>query len=163
MNNNTTSQTLSSLEKEVPKIKLGLQDKYEQEDKKEELVSRETKKIDETNVESIADELPEPSGYRILVLPFTPKEKTKGGLIIAQESLDRLRIATNCGYVLKMGPLAYKDKDKFEDPWCKTGDWVIFARYAGSRLPIEGGEIRILNDDEILGTIQDPESVLHYI
>jgi co-chaperonin GroES (HSP10) len=164
MNNNTTSQTLSSLEKEVPKIKLGLQDKYEQEDKKEELVSRETKKIDETNVESIADELPEPSGYRILVLPFTPKDKTKGGIIIAQESLDRLRIATNCGYVLKIGPIAYKDEKKFSSgPWCKKGDWVIFARYAGSRLPIEGGEVRILNDDEVLGTIKNPESVLHHI
>ena len=43
------------------------------------------------------------------------------------------------------------------------GDWVIFARYAGSRLPIEGGEVRLLNDDEVLGTINNPESVLHYI
>jgi co-chaperonin GroES (HSP10) len=141
-----TIQTSSNLNQEVPKIKLGLQDKYNEESKQE-----------------VVDELPEPSGWRILVLPFTPKEKTKGGLIIAQESLDRLRIATNCGYVLKMGPLAYKDKDKFDKPWCKEKDWVIFARYAGSRLPIEGGEIRILNDDEVLGTIQDPESVLHYI
>ena len=163
MNNNTTSQTSSSLEKEVPKIKLGLQDKYEQEDKKEELVSRETKKIDETNVESIADELPEPSGYRILVLPFTPKNKTKGGILFSQETLDRARIATTCGYVLKMGSLCYKDEKFTSGPWCKKGDWVIFARYAGSRLPIEGGEVRILNDDEVIGTIKDPESVLHLI
>ncbi len=157
------AQTISSHSTEVPKIKLGLQDKYEEESKKQEFISRESKKIDETNVASIVDELPEPSGWRLLVLPFTPKEKTKGGILIAQESLDRLRIATNCGYVLKMGPLAYKDKDKFEEPWCKKGDWVIFARYAGSRLPIEGGEVRILNDDEVLGTIKDPESVLHHI
>nr|ASN63076.1 co-chaperonin GroES [uncultured virus] len=158
------AQTISSNSTEVPKIKLGLQDKYEEESKKQEFISRESKKIDETNVASIVDELPEPSGWRLLVLPFTPKDKTKGGILIAQESLDRLRIATNCGYVLKMGPLAYKDKDKFETgPWCKKGDWVIFARYAGSRLPIEGGEVRILNDDEVLGTIKDPESVLHHI
>ena len=158
------TQTTSSNSTEVPKIKLGLQDKYEEESKKQEFISRESKKIDETNVASIVDELPEPSGWRLLVLPFTPKDKTKGGILIAQESLDRLRIATNCGYVLKMGPLAYKDKDKFETgPWCKKGDWVIFARYAGSRLPIEGGEVRILNDDEVLGTIKDPESVLHHI
>jgi len=157
------TKTMSSNSTEVPKIRLGLQDKYEQESKKEEFISRESKRIDETNVESIVDELPEPSGWRLLVLPFTPKDKTKGGILIAQESLDRLRIATNCGYVLKMGPLAYKDKDKFEEPWCKKGDWVIFARYAGSRLPIEGGEVRILNDDEVLGTIKNPESVLHHI
>ena len=32
-----------------------------------------------------------------------------------------------------------------------------------SRLPIEGGEVRLLNDDEVLGTIKNPEDVLHYI
>jgi co-chaperonin GroES (HSP10) len=122
------------------------------------------KRVDETNVENIQDELPVPSGWRLLVLPFTPKETTKGGIIIAQESLDKARIATNCGYVVKMGPMAYGDKEKCPTgAWCKTGEWVIFARYAGSRLPIEGGEVRLLNDDEVLGTIKDPESVLHYI
>ena len=151
--------TSSNSNQEVPKIKTGLLDKYKDEPKE-----KEAKRLDPENIQGVVDDLPEPSGWRLLVLPFTPKEKTKGGLIIAQESLDKARIATNCGYVLKMGPLAYMDKDKFETgPWCKKGDWVIFARYAGSRLPIEGGEIRILNDDEILGTIQDPESVLHYI
>ena len=104
-----------------------------------------------------------PSGWRILVLPFTPKDKTKGGILIAQETLDKLRIATNCGYVLKMGPLCYSEKKFTSGPWCKKGDWVIFARYAGSRLPIEGGEVRLLNDDEVLGTIKDPEAVLHHI
>jgi len=163
---NQTEQTSSHLETEVPKIKLALQEKYQEEDKQEEIKNKErdSKRIDHENVSSIVDELPEPSGYRLLVLPFTPKEKTKGGILIAQETLDKLRIAVNCGYVLKMGPLAYADKDKFvTGPWCKKGDWVIFARYAGSRLPIEGGEVRILNDDEVLGTIKDPESVLHHI
>ena len=107
--------------------------------------------------------LPKPTGWRLLVLPFKMKEKTKGGILFSQEQLDKARIATTCGYVLKMGDLAYKDKEKFNEPWCKIGDWVMFARYAGARLPIEGGEVRILNDDEVLGTIGDPESVLHYI
>ena len=124
----------------------------------------EVKRVDETNVSDIKNELPQPTGWRILVLPFTPKEKTKGGIIIAQESLEKLRIATNCGYVIKLGPLAYHDKEKYPTgPWCKKGEWVIFARYAGSRLPIEGGEVRLLNDDEVLGTIDNPESVLHNI
>ena len=158
MSNPTETTSSHSTSTEVPKTRLALQEKY-----KEEGVEP-TKKVDETNIESISDQLPEPSGYRLLVLPFTPKDKTKGGILIAQESLDRLRIATNCGYVIKMGPLAYADKEKFATgPWCKKGDWVIFARYAGSRLPIEGGEVRILNDDEVLGTIKDPEAVLHHI
>jgi len=151
-------ETLSTSEKEIPKINLGLEEKYKEEDKTK------SEPLNPENIKSVVDELPTPSGWRLLVLPFTPKEKTSGGIIISQESLDRLRIATNCGYVLKIGPLAYYDKEKYPTgPWCKKGDWVIFARYAGSRLPIEGGEVRILNDDEVLGTIPDPESVLHYI
>ena len=157
-----SKETLSTseTEKEVPKIKLGLQEKYEEEKKD---LPPQPEPLSPDNIGDTVDELPEPSGYRILVLPFTPKTKTKGGILFSQETLDKARIATTCGYVLKMGDLAYKDKDKFGEPWCKKGDWVIFARYAGSRLPIEGGEVRILNDDEVLGTVTDPESILHLI
>jgi co-chaperonin GroES (HSP10) len=156
-----SKEQLSTSTKEVPKHRNALEEKYN----KQKIESvEEAERVDETNVANIKDELPQPSGWRLLVLPFTPKEKTKGGIIIAQESLDKARIATNCGYVVKMGPMAYGDKEKFPTgPWCKEKDWVIFARYAGSRLPIEGGEVRLLNDDEVLGTIKDPESVLHYI
>ena len=155
-----SKETLSTseTEKEVPKIKLGLQEKYEEEKKD---LPPQPEPLSPDNIGDTVDELPEPSGYRILVLPFTPK--TKGGILFSQETLDKARIATTCGYVLKMGDLAYKDKDKFGEPWCKKGDWVIFARYAGSRLPIEGGEVRILNDDEVLGTVKNPESLLHLI
>jgi len=155
-----SKETLSTSEKEIPKIKLGLEDKYKEEKKH---ISPEPDPLTPENIGDTVDELPEPSGYRILVLPFTPKKKSEGGIIFAQETLDKARIATTCGYVLKMGDLAYKDTEKFSKPWCKKGDWVIFARYAGSRLPIEGGEVRILNDDEVLGTVKDPESLLHLI
>ena len=145
-------ETLSTSEKDVPKHRNALEEKYQVEEKEP---------LNPENIQK--SQLPVPSGWRLLGLPFSPREKTKGGILIAQESLDKLRIATNCGYVLSMGPLAYHDREKFPTgPWCKTGDWVIFARYAGSRLPIEGGEVRILNDDEVLGTIKDPEAVLHH-
>jgi co-chaperonin GroES (HSP10) len=155
-----SKETLSTSEKEAPKIKLALEEKYKEEEKN---LPPEPEPLSPDNIGDTVDELPEPSGYRILVLPFTPKSKTKGGILFSQETLDKARISTTCGYVLKMGDLAYKDTEKFGKPWCKKGDWVIFARYAGSRLPIEGGEVRLLNDDEVLGTIQDPESVLHLI
>jgi co-chaperonin GroES (HSP10) len=155
-----SKETLSTSEKEAPKIKLALEEKYKEEEKN---LPPEPEPLSPDNIGDTVDELPEPSGYRILVLPFTPKSKTKGGILFSQETLDKARISTTCGYVLKMGDLAYKDTEKFGKPWCKKGDWVIFARYAGSRLPIEGGEVRLLNDDEVLGTIKDPESVLHLI
>jgi len=157
----TETLSTSETQKEVPKINLGLEEKYEEE-KKNQAPEKEPLNPDNIGDETV-NQLPEPSGYRLLVLPFTPKNKTKGGIIFSQETLDRARIATTCGYVLKMGPLCYKDEKFTSGPWCKKGDWVIFARYAGSRLPIEGGEVRLLNDDEVLGTIKNPESVLHLI
>ena len=154
------SKEMLSTSKEIPKHKNALEEKYQAASD----LTEDKKHLDPETIEDQRDQLPEPSGWRILVLPFTPKEKTKGGIIIAQESLEKLRIATNCGYVIKLGPLAYHDKEKYPTgPWCKKGEWVIFARYAGSRLPIEGGEVRLLNDDEVLGTIDNPESVLHNI
>ena len=108
------------------------------------------------------DRLPQPTGWRILLLPYRGRKKTSGGIYIPDETVEREAVATVCGYVLRVGPLAYKDHSKFDlRPWCKQGDWVIFGRYAGSRFKIEGGEVRILNDDEILATIQNPDDILH--
>ena len=129
-----------------------LENKYEAEDKKA------TEAPSKTNL----DKLPNPTGWRLLVMPFQVKEETKGGIIIAQETLDRARAAVQVGYVLKLGPLCYGDEERYPTgPWCKEKDWVIFARYAGSRMEIDGGEIRMLNDDEVLGTIDNPEDILH--
>ena len=132
-----------------------LEDKYDAED--------DVKKIQENEESKTSlEKLPNPTGWRLLVMPFKVKEETKGGIIIAQETLDRARVATQVGYVLKMGDLCYKADEKYPTgPWCKEKDWVIFARYAGSRMEIDGGEIRMLNDDEILGTIDNPEDILH--
>ena len=108
------------------------------------------------------DKLPQPTGWRLIVLPFKMDEKTKGGIIMNESTLEKQQVASQCGNVLAMGPQCYTDKERYpEGPWCKVGDWVIFARYAGSRIQIEGGEIRLLNEDEILATIKNPEDILH--
>ena len=106
------------------------------------------------------DKLPKPTGWRLLVLPFRAKQKTKGGVLLTDKAVEDSQLTTTVAMVLATGPDAYKDKDKFPSgSWCKQGDWVVFGRYAGSRLKIEGGEVRILNDDEILGTIDNPEDI----
>jgi len=108
-----------------------------------------------------ASKLPKPTGWRLLVLPHRGQGKTKGGVLLSDQTVEETQVATNVGLVLAIGPDAYNDKERFPNgPWCKKDDWVIFARYAGSRLNIEGGELRILNDDEILGITDDPESIL---
>ena len=144
-----TEQLLTSDKaKEVPKHKHALEDKYKSEPKKE--ITKESTK------------LPQPTGWRILVLPFKMNEKTKGGVLIGSETIERQQVASQCGNVLAMGESCYSDKTRYPTgPWCKVGDWVVFARYAGSRIEIEGGEVRLLNEDEILATVKDPTDILH--
>ena len=118
------------------------------------------KKTKEITHES--QKLPQPTGWRILVLPFRIDEKTKGGVLLGQEAVDRQQVASQCGNVLAMGSQCYGDKERYPTgPWCKVGDWVVFARYAGSRIEIEGGEVRLLNEDEVLATVKDPTDILH--
>ena len=111
--------------------------------------------------EAAIERLPQPTGWRILLLPFRGMKKA-GSIILPDQTIEREALATVCGYVLRVGSLAYKDDEKFGGvPWCKEKDWVIFGRYAGSRFKIEGGEVRILNDDEIIATISDPTDIVH--
>jgi co-chaperonin GroES (HSP10) len=112
--------------------------------------------------QSVVDVIPKPTGWRIAILPYRGAEKTKGGIVLAEETQRKTQLATVCGYVLKVGDLAYADEIKFPTgAWCKEGDWIIFGRYAGARIPIDGGEIRLINDDEVLGVVNNPEDILH--
>lgn len=115
----------------------------------------------EESKEPVMDKVPQATGCRIVVLPHKGVDKTKGGLLLTDKAIEEQQLTTNVGLILNMGPDAYADKTKYPNgPWCKEGDWVVFARYAGSRVKIEGGEIRILNDDEILSTVKDPTDIL---
>ena len=150
------SSTLSKTE--VPKHKNALAEKYEKQNK-----DQEQKEVDayERLKTKESSKLPKPTGWRMVVLPFKMAEKSKAGLFFAKDTIERQQVASTCGLVLAMGPHCY-DKEKFpEGPWCKKGDWVIFARYAGSRIQIDGGEVRLLNDDEVLAKIDNPEDILH--
>ena len=115
------SKETTSSNSETPKIKLALQEKYQEENKKE-VEGYERLKTKES------EKLPKPTGWRMLILPFKLNEKTKGGLYLGQETLERQQVGSTCGLVLAQGPHCY-DKEKFpEGPWCKVGDWVVFAR-----------------------------------
>ena len=136
---NKTLQTSSN--SETSKTKSALLDKYEKQNaeaNQKEIDGYERLKKKESN------KLPQPTGWRLVVLPFKMPEKTKGGLFLGQDTLERQQIGSTCGLVLAQGPDCYKDKERYPDgPWCKKGDWVIFARYAGSRIQIDLSLIHI--------------------
>ena len=107
------------------------------------------------------EKVPQPSGWRMVLFPLKLQGKTKGGVLLTDETVTESQVTTNICKVLKMGPECYKDKEKFPSgPWCKEGDWVLITRYAGSRIRIDGGELRIINDDEILAVVDDPRDIL---
>ncbi len=112
----------------------------------------------------ILERMPQPTGYRMVVIPYKGKTTTEGGIQLLKETVDREALATVVALVLKMGPLCYNDKEKFGDtPWCKEQQWVLIGRYAGARMKLEDGEeIRIINDDEVIGTILDPNDIVSY-
>jgi len=109
---------------------------------------------------SLLDRLPQPTGWRILVMPYQGTIKTKGGLHLPDEVRERETVATVVAYVLKLGPLAYSDK-KYGSAWCEEGQWVCIGRYSGSRFKIDGGEVRIINDDEVIATLLEPDDIKH--
>ena len=112
---------------------------------------------------SLLERMPDPTGWRLLILPYRGKGRTDGGIYLPDKVVEEQTVSTQVGYVLKVGALAYKDAEKFPvGPGCEQGDWVMFARYAGSRFRIDGGEVRILNDDEVLAKIGEPEDILHF-
>ncbi len=118
--------------------------------------------LDPTLLEqSILDRMPQPTGWRMLILPYAGKGVSDGGIQLVQATVDRERLATVVGYVVKMGPDCYKDSSKFDKPWCQEKQWVLIGRYAGARFRLgDDSECRIINDDEVIATILDPDDIL---
>ena len=107
------------------------------------------------------EKIPQPSGWRMVLFPLKLQGKTKGGVLLTDDTVTESQVTTNICKVLKMGPECYKDKEKFPSgPWCNEDEWVLITRYAGSRIRIDGGELRIINDDEILAVVDDPRDIL---
>jgi len=117
---------------------------------------------DKEGIKKYLEIIPKPVGYRMLVRPYSGPKKTKGGIILTDTASETIQMTTVVGLVVALGDLCYKDKSKFPNgPWCKEGQFVIYGRYAGSRFKTKYGEHRILNDDEIIATIKQPEDILH--
>ncbi len=135
----------------IPDQVLNFDKKLEQEVPKEKTVEE---------IASQVDVLPQPTGYRVLILPRGRSAVTDGGIQLVKNTIEQDTVSSVVGYVISLGPDAYKDPVKFpEGAWCEKGEWVLFGRYAGARFKIDGGELRLLNDDEILARIPDPEAV----
>jgi len=102
-------------------------------------------------------QLPEVKGYRILCAVPQVDDKYESGIIKADKTKNIEEHSTVVLFVIKMGDMAYADKDRFPTgPWCKEGDFVITRAYSGTRIKIHGKEFRIINDDTVEAVVDDP-------
>lgn len=110
--------------------------------------------------EEKATQLPNPSGYHILCAIPEMEKEYESGLVKADETVRIEELLTTVLFVVKMGPDCYKDPTRFPSgPWCKEGDFILVRPNAGSRLVIHGREFRMINDDTVEGTVEDPRGI----
>jgi co-chaperonin GroES (HSP10) len=111
-------------------------------------------KIEDENLKA---RLPEPTGYRLLIAIPEVSEKTEGGVFMPDQLKKAEETASIIGFVVKAGPEAYADANKFPGgPWCNEGDFVIFRSYSGTRFKVLGREFRLINDDTVEAVVEDP-------
>lgn len=100
--------------------------------------------------------LPSPCGWRVVIRPDSPAVKSAGGIIIPISNVEQNKLVTTTGRVLAIGPLAYSKADMQDpstgefSPWCSVGDTVLYGKYAGIKLEVDGVRLLILNDDEVI-------------
>lgn len=114
----------------------------------------------EATAEEKASQLPKPSGYHILCAIPEVEKMYDSGLAKAGETMHIEEVLTTVLFVVDLGPDCYKDTNKFPSgPWCKKGDFVLVRPNSGSRLVIHGREFRMINDDTVEGTVDDPRGI----
>jgi co-chaperonin GroES (HSP10) len=113
--------------------------------------------------EEKAKQLPDPADYMLLcVVPEAMEEyaDSEVGIIKSGQSMHYEEILTPVLFVVKIGPTAYQDKTRFPNgPRCKQGDFIVVRPNSGTRLKIHGREFRLINDDSVEATVQDPRGI----
>ena len=87
---------------------------------------------------------------RILVRRVAEEEKTKGGIIIPDTAKEK----PSEGEVVAVGTGKVNEKGQVRPLEVKAGDRILFGKYSGNEIKLEGDELIILREDEILGVIE---------
>ncbi|SNT72792.1 co-chaperone GroES [Paracoccus seriniphilus] len=86
---------------------------------------------------------------RVLVRRVESEEKTKGGLIIPDSAKEKPAE----GEIIAVGEGARKDSGELIAPTVKAGDRVLFGKWSGTEVTIDGEELLIMKESDILGII----------
>ena len=84
---------------------------------------------------------------RVLVRRIEGEEKTKGGLIIPDSAKEK----PSEGQVVSVGPGARKDSGELIAPSVKAGDKILFGKWSGTEIKLDGEDLLIMKESDILG------------
>jgi len=87
-----------------------------------------------------------PLADRVVVKAIVQEEKTKGGIVLPDTAKDKPQE----GEVIAVGPGKVLDNGKKLEPEVKVGDRIIFSKYSGTEIKIDGEEYLILRESDIL-------------
>ena len=91
----------------------------------------------------------QPLGNRVLIKPLPAEEVTKGGIVIP----DTAKEAPAEGEIVALGNGKIKDGKEYSFS-VKTGDKVLYSKYSGDELKLEGIEYKIMHEEDILGILK---------
>ena len=91
-----------------------------------------------------------PLGDRVVVRRVKEEQKTAGGIIIPETAQEKAQE----GEIIAVGPGALDDKGKRIPPEVKPGDFVLFGKWTGTEVKIDGEELLIMRESDINGIIE---------
>jgi chaperonin GroES len=91
-----------------------------------------------------------PLGDRVLVRRVEEEEKTKGGIIIPDTAKEKPQE----GEVIAVGPGARDDSGKIQPLDVKTGDRILFGKWSGTEVKLDGEDLLIMKESDILGVLE---------
>lgn len=110
--------------------------------------------------EEKARQLPEPKTYHLLCALPEVEEAFESGIIKSSQMMHFEEVLSPVLFVVKIGPDAYGDEKRFpHGPSCKVGDFVLVRPNTGTRVKIHGREFRIITDDSVEATVDDPRGI----
>ena len=91
-----------------------------------------------------------PLGDRVLVKRVEEEEKTKGGIIIPDTAKEKPQE----GEVVAVGPGARDDNGKLQPLDVKAGDRILFGKWSGTEVKIDGEDLLIMKESDVLGVVE---------
>ncbi|MBS0408498.1 MAG: co-chaperone GroES [Proteobacteria bacterium] len=91
-----------------------------------------------------------PLGDRVLVRRVEEEQKTKGGIIIPDTAKEKPQE----GEVIAVGPGARDDSGKIQALDLKSGDRILFGKWSGTEIKLEGEDLLIMKESDVLGVLE---------